>query len=343
MPCGFGLGSCCLPTSGSNSPLVPCVSCVSESHCHNNRFGRITQDCSQIWHEAPSLWPKGTAFGFRMAGQNMTLWDFGQDVDGRSAGDVIVNWLMTDEFDYVWREGVSCEDTREDGTPIRPCGVANACCWSDCDDPFITGSEFGCLPYRSSVCQKGYVIDLGYIMKQTPDQFIGSTLLGAENCRYRRPLNPTCWLNPSTTKQHQKAICRCSLAEPPHLTQEDLDLGFTSCVRIAQDTRSWEDACELVIVDDLPCHTKGAPLVIDDRGRAAFYSGHRRVTLHSNVCTHILSDLYVDHEGVAHSVACYRFDAAGEVIHIGIGDLWQEECAAMYIDLEFDDDFNCDN
>ncbi|MCZ6654805.1 MAG: hypothetical protein O7D91_17485 [Planctomycetota bacterium] len=88
--------------------------------------------------------------------------------------------------------------------------------------------------------------------------------------------------------------------------------------------------------------------MVEPDGHAAFYGGHRKVQASDgsdNGCRHVLSELYVDNSGLAHSVGCTKFTDDGEPQEMIIGDLGDHpgiRCQAMYTDMGFDNDFNCD-
>lgn len=235
-----------------------------------------------------------------------------------------------------------------------------------CHDRFagsLTDREAACRHYSPEECVQGWIAQLrsffnnrtaetkrcwvlDAFIESTSSIFVGQSADPADGCDFLVANIRT----PGLSKFLGTTVtCRCTSTQEPFMPQIWVDAGFTSCVRNAQDNRSWEEACDLEIVDELPCRTRGFPLVIEDDGHAAFYGGHRKVQQSEggdNGCRHILTELFVDGSGLTHSLGCTKIAEDGTVVTMVFGDLGDHpaiRCNSMYTDMGFDNDFNCDN
>lgn len=248
--------------------------------------------------------------------------------------------------------------------PNETCGQAiervgfptfGACCherWT-LDTP--TRKEMTCLPMSQQDCRQGWrairrsvpnfitgefrVCWLKKMFIEPGDLLLDHGVIEGQDCdAFIDPLVP----KGLTEYKGSSVVCRCTITTEPFMEQNWIDAGFRTCVRQAQDTRTWEEACSIDDPpDDLPCKTIGFPLVIDEDGVAGFYAGHKKLSTDDTSCRHAVADVYIDDVGIAHSIACVRFNADGSVGVVSIGDPSHDECVAMYADLRVDDDFDC--
>ncbi len=339
MPCGRDpftgeqLGSCCFPLAASQFPTESVF-----NFCHNcgQRDACLGRDCTDPAFEPT---PGSEAF-IEMA---------------RVAG-----WLTTEASDATWHADKTCAELRaERGGDDGPCGISPACCKEDhailsqrpaptnCED-----TEWGCVHAATHICDRGYWV--------AADQSGATT--GGQGCRVK--MHPTLLgvrgpvagvrLDPNTqlpapfldcyqTWPHATStMCECSFQTEPFIAQRWAELGFTRCLMLPQDDRTWEQACEAGPPDDeFDCRTLGMPMVIDEDGFAAFDAGNRRVDSAVEGCTRVFADLYIDSGGIAHAIACTKFDDEGNTTDFALADLFQDRCAAVYGDYRWDQEFAC--
>ena len=238
-----------------------------------------------------------------------------------------------------------------------------ACCHERFEGSLPPDSGVACRHYSPEECAQGWIAQpMNFRNNQTNETkrcwirdafiesfgsiFVGQTSDPADGCDFL-----VANIRQSGLSRHlgRTTACRCTSTITPFLPPEWVEAGFSSCVRIAQDPRSWEEACDLDISDGLPCRTRGFPLVIEPDGHAAWYGGHRKVQEvegGDNGCRHVLAEPYVDDNGFFHSVGCTKFTDEGEPQEMIIGNLGDHQairCNAMYTDMGFDDDFVCEN
>jgi len=206
------------------------------------------------------------------------------------------------------------------------CGVAGACCSSDCPEQPDTDD---CQSVQSAACARGYFAVVDSDIHYTTG---GGNVIFFGPCLKKYFINPDC--PNARTSYTDKKVCRCTSFDAPHIPQDWADAGFTGCIRNLQDPRSWGEACAFP-VPDTPCRTRGAPVILDDDTTAHFWLGERRVDTTVDYCVGILGDVYVDGVTSAQLIACPRND------QVLLGRLYQEECAAMYAELEYDVNYVC--
>lgn len=249
----------------------------------------------------------------------------------------VFNQVLTGTLsDHIWHRGVTCPELDDDLPHYNPCGVVGGCCFGDCIE---RPNTHGCLPYRRDLCERGWRLgraNLGFAVIGVHDRVIFE-----EGCAFRKPLNDRCSEIVPTSYTGDNVLCQCSFTTSPFIADELRAVGFDSCVLLPQDERTWEEGCaELVPPELFPCRSLGTPLVIDDNGFAVFDFGNKLVSPAMITCVDVIGDLYVDPDGVAHALACFR-TTQDTPTSIAIADFHHDWCAAMYGDYRWDSTHRC--
>ncbi len=262
--------------------------------------------------------------------------------------------------EVIWREdtgGFPCDDIGD--------VVTGACCfetvhhradgtpWEGPDDRMIPRTM--CRQVAESVCRSGVM----RLLSGTFDGPVRFCYVGVSFFEFYGNVDygPTILGQPNVTDEYlpltstrirqtfyhgDHTLCSCTSRTEPFILPRLQEAGFNACLLLPQDERSWEDVCQIEPPDDeFDCRTLGMPLVIDEDGFAAFDAGNRRVDSGVEGCTQVFADLHIDSNGMARAIACTKFDDEGNTTDFALADLFQDQCAAMYGEYRWNQEFAC--
>lgn len=282
---------------------------------------------------------------------------------------------ITDETpNNKWFPDVTCGDLPRDvAFPAVP-----ACCHrvlSELGLPTPTGS-IRCIHKESAGCMRGWSIGVSSF----DSGLVGCGNLFAARFRVnlqQQIIQPGSGVETPGVTKGTGTACRCNTLEPPYVSEEwqargiqtcilRLNIGdgndqgcesFAACCRGGQCDMMHQSiciafegewlrgvSCEPVnpcVDDDFQCQILGMPVYVDDEGKAGFVSEPKRISEERDECDRMHANPYLEDDGMVGVAACFDFQD-GVPMKVGLGGVAQPDCAAAYVDVEWDVGFECE-